>query len=506
MLPRTVPLLEGDERLDDPAELAWLIENVSRYSAAPKIENVPIPERPGILRMAPVEKRYRVHWADLHRTNSALYYRRLKQYDKKITAVNKPADDLEDVFPESRRKVSYFYLDTSPLSILLNKYTIRSCHTLDNREHEFRGGNFNWIHTPYMACLFGKKTDPLSETAGYKSPESPITGEMFRFSDGYVPKMRQHTAVANVFTMVDDRGRPYLYLNRIYDSSAVDHTSITAMREYLMTWAEDNGFGFATDDTEKMDDWHKHHDGRRLRTPSYSLPYRDSDGDGVRLVGYCDHNLTYSAEGCYVEPCATIIEPNPDRYTLHAREIVELGKLPSPSILMYGTWGPGRAGVEEEDDDEEYYWCGLCEGRYTGEPDYSHPRTGSPICSDCYHDNWTECQECHEEVLRDNASTTARGDDVCESCREEYYQPCSRCDELVDAEPEDAGPHICYGCLYRQDRDVERAERATASVRPSWYWDDCQCFLCSAYRRDRENAQAVSVAPGEPSPVTEPIR
>ena len=132
----------------------------------------------------------------------------------------------------------YVWLDTDPLAVLLNKTTIRSCHSLGSGDFK-QGGNFNYMYCPYVATLF----------ANYKSPRETepvlaVSAGNQVVINGNAVFLRQHQAVANVFIMLSEDNDPFAYLSRVYDSCAEypwDHT----FYRYMETRCKRLGIGLA---------------------------------------------------------------------------------------------------------------------------------------------------------------------------------------------------------------------------------------------------------------------
>ena len=156
----------------------------------------------------------------------------------------------------------FIWVDTDPLQILLNKFIIRSCHTLDNTDNEMRGGNFAHVYNPYMACVFAGRYHPDEATINTKSP---ISSRYYQFN--YTTKeihydtipmdehdfrkniqMRSYGAVANIFIVFDSLGNPYIFLGRIYDSCAENPWAYSIFT-YVRDFAESTGFGFILGDS-----------------------------------------------------------------------------------------------------------------------------------------------------------------------------------------------------------------------------------------------------------------
>lgn len=96
---------------------------------------------------------------------------------------------------------------------------------------------------------------------------------------------------------------------------------------------------------------------------------------------------------------------------------------------------------------EYYFMCDGCNDTYHN--DDVNSGGDCCYCNDCYHDRYTECNDCGDYELNDDISCVRNRNDreveVCDSCRGDYYW-CERCDEYVheDNYQEDDLCHRCY--------------------------------------------------------------
>lgn len=327
----------------------------------------------------------------------------------------------------------YIWVETDTLSILTNKYRVRSCHTLDNTSMGYRSGNFNHAYNPYMATVFASAKGPLAEREAISS----VTGDTL-YLGGKPATMRDYQAVGNVFFMTDEQDRPYLFLSSrnghnessLYDSCPENPWDATVLR-YFQTWCRYMGIGLVVDTS-----WETHckaiheygeisHeaqcDVRYLRTPTFKL------WDGQRLPGYADGTLSFEKIGgritvsghgyCVVKPRIRKWDGSlyPQGYASHCDEL---------------------DGDDADNDDDETFHCHQCGNRTPDDYGYSDPNGYNMYCEECYSRNFAHCQDCEEDHDRDNMTQSPDGVLRCDTCHSAAYVTCdgSGCSEEIERE------------------------------------------------------------------------
>lgn len=327
----------------------------------------------------------------------------------------------------------YIWVDIDPIAILANKYIVRSCHTLDNTEHEYRTGNINHLYNPFMACLFAGRSHPEEDVI---VAESPCTGDSLEYpvlrngkNEFVKAKIRAHQAVANIFFMRDKDQRPFLFLGRRYDS-ANEVPWAHSMFRYMKAWSERLGVGLAVGDTwggypivppqYKAGMWCDGEYGLQsceklvvLQTPTFKLPevfcyYGDDSSEykGNRGVDY-----TFGTSDAII-----VIQPKlSGELSTHMAPLRDMKNRSATSPLE-----PDSAGIE-------CYNCGcrLDEGEvYRGADDEDY-------CYKCYTSWFSECDNCGTSVYRDEALTATDGS-YCDRCFDRLFAECDKCGEHFD--------------------------------------------------------------------------
>lgn len=95
---------------------------------------------------------------------------------------------------------------------------------------------------------------------------------------------------------------------------------------------------------------------------------------------------------------------------------------------------------------EYYFMCDGCNDTYHN--DDVNSGGDCCYCNDCYHDRYTECNDCGDYELNDDTSCVRNRNDrevvVCDSCRSDYFW-CERCDEYVHEDNYQADD-LCHRC------------------------------------------------------------
>jgi hypothetical protein len=100
--------------------------------------------------------------------------------------------------------------------------------------------------------------------------------------------------------------------------------------------------------------------------------------------------------------------------------------------------------------------CAICDDKIS-EDDHEHTPGGECICSSCYYDNYTTCDNCDKTFDRDDLHETTDGLDLCEDClSKKGYVMCEDCgnysDEYVISSD---GETFCNNC---KDSNVDYCE------------------------------------------------
>lgn len=320
---------------------------------------------------------------------------------------------------EGREKSTrgYVWLDTDSVAILFNKFRIRSCHTLDNTEHNYYTGNFTHLYNPYMACLFAGK-----DYRSTRDAKSPVTGNTARYSDGTTVEHREHNAVANVYLMRDIDNKPYLFLSRLYQSTAENPWDASILR-YVYNRCKRFGLGLALGDTwqtwqvssdtkEYISNAYPEYRYKSFRTPTYTLPSKDKD-----FEAYGDDDIDYkeSKKQHWLEVSGyAILEPTKDFAFPNAN---------------FDTYGYGSDHIELGDNNRST--CYECGNRVDEEDERYSDITQCSYCENCYYEIHASCRECGTDILRNGARENDRGYTFCEDCYNEKYVACYECDDEV---------------------------------------------------------------------------
>lgn len=182
----------------------------------------------------------------------------------------------------------YVWIDTDPTQILLNKYCVGSCQTLDNVAHHYQAGNLMHVYNPYVATVFAAPTHPMDDPmVDAISPKTKIPFILRR----QTVKIRPHQAILNVFFMRDNKGRPFLVASRVYDSCQAEVPWGLTMLRYLRTRCKRLGIGLAVAAPEEWKQECASSVGYAfdLRTPPFSF------GNSLPMMvkHYDDHGLVY---------------------------------------------------------------------------------------------------------------------------------------------------------------------------------------------------------------------
>ena len=339
----------------------------------------------------------------------------------------------------------FVWVDHDPSAVLLNKYVNRSCHTLDNTEYSYRGGNVNYAYCPYMASVFAGALSPL--TTAPVIAESPCTDDTITLDtrDGGDREMRlrPHQASANVWLVRDEKGRPFLLLTRLYDSCQENNPWAHSLVRYFEARCRRLGLGLALGDTwggwrvtsDKTDDVEAHFgksrcDSRALVwTPAFDLPFR-AKGRYNRALGPVALD-GYGVSGTGDDSLGWHLDANGFRFGGEAYLVLD----PAPGVEQAGPLFPevGEAPWDgyhtrpEGFSGSDRVTCYACDERVDRGEARSHG--GDWYCTDCYHDRFYTCDSCGDAVP-DGETWSADGDDntYCESCYTGRYRDCDACD------------------------------------------------------------------------------
>lgn len=108
---------------------------------------------------------------------------------------------------------------------------------------------------------------------------------------------------------------------------------------------------------------------------------------------------------------------------------------------------------------ENVYYCECCDSRIVDGEEYGG--LNDILCEDCYNAAYTTCDECGEELLRDDALVPNDCyDELCDSCYHERYFHCYDCgDETpADEQCDHDGYCLCQEC-YDERIEDEKQEK-----------------------------------------------
>ena len=98
-------------------------------------------------------------------------------------------------------------------------------------------------------------------------------------------------------------------------------------------------------------------------------------------------------------------------------------------------------------DDVKVLECDECGCNLTLD-EISYPEDGGVLCEDCYHEHYTSCSQCLEEIFKDDAMH-GDGDVYCENCWHDNYFICCECGESESSDNSygsPSGESMCEGC------------------------------------------------------------
>ena len=338
----------------------------------------------------------------------------------------------------------YVWIDGNRSAVLLNKFRIQSCHTIDNTEYEYRTGNYNHIYNPYCASIFAYKDNPNDNVI---PAQSPVTGNYYRVRAGGAVsawcgdesdapddclRIYRHSATANVFLALH-RGRPYLILAKKYDSCAENPWQWSFVR-YLRAHCRRLGYGFGLGSGSATEI--NMGGGKRAQlpnngmemfyTPEYTCPLENV------FKTFHDDGLCYSVgdKSWSMSIDATIID--------RARN----------ASFDASEWAVDTSGMKVIYNDtcitDSSYVCMSCGCSIDGDDVYPSPNGGEAYCQDCYSDRYGYCRSCETDCDRDDLLRGPDECDYCESCWHELFVACYDCARVVKIEDSIEIDGECY--------------------------------------------------------------
>jgi hypothetical protein len=342
----------------------------------------------------------------------------------------------------------FVWIDGTRSGVLLNKFCVQSCHTLDNREYDYRTGNYNHVFNPFAASIFGYRNNPYDSIIPAKSP---ATGNYYRVREGgavsaqYTSecdvqedalRVYRHTATANVFLALH-QDRPYIVLAKIYETCAENPWHYSFVR-YLRTHAKKLGYGFAigssSDTIVDMGNGKSatlpYNGMATLHTPAYTCPlasvFQTYHDDGLcYAVG--DKSWSMSIE-------ATII----DKARNASFDASEWAADTSSMKVFYN----------DTCMDDSSTVCEACGYPMHEDNAWYSPNGGTAYCQDCYSERFAYCESCENDLGRDELMPGPYGGDYCESCWRDLFVRCYDCEQAVKIEDsiEIDGDSYCPKC------------------------------------------------------------
>ena len=108
----------------------------------------------------------------------------------------------------------------------------------------------------------------------------------------------------------------------------------------------------------------------------------------------------------------------------------------------------------ENYDEDELYYCEHCGRRICSGCEVYVERYGYSVCPECFDEFYVECEECGEQVLRNDAEQDSNGDWYCNECAEECLAECAKCGNIYnvvnmkEVQDDDTGEvyYLCNGC------------------------------------------------------------
>lgn len=314
-------------------------------------------------------------------------------------------------------KPRWAWMDCDPVAILLNKYVVSSCQTLDCSVG-YNTGNMNYVYCPFMASVFVGKQNPA--TAKPVLSESPKTGESCVTSEGEILHHRPHIAVANVFLLVSN-GKPFMVLQRLYDSS----NESQVMREYFKQECQRIGIGCGF--TSSWGHSYSHDSTYHANgySPTFSISYAfDMYGTNGGDNGLRFRTKDDSAQ--FTMPFGSIF---------NARESFSIPNVRESSLTetqFCCQCGDRFDGTEEGMLHNARWYCEdctfMCERCNDTFPGHvAESFDDGAYCGTCINQVSVTCCDCSTRVDTNHAYSDDYGDSYCESCYCERYTSCENC-------------------------------------------------------------------------------
>ena len=83
-----------------------------------------------------------------------------------------------------------------------------------------------------------------------------------------------------------------------------------------------------------------------------------------------------------------------------------------------------------------------------------------PYCEECYNENYFNCNDCGDEVYREDTYIDYNGYAICNRCYSRHYFTCDDCSEIYRQEDasEIDGYYYCENCAPNHETEEEPEE------------------------------------------------
>lgn len=313
-----------------------------------------------------------------------------------------------------KKKMGSVWVETDPSAILLNKLIIRSCHTINNIDHDLRGGNFNYLYIPQMVSLFAGTISPNDDKSIIPAI-SKFGNEDINNRNGENYKIRKHQAVCNLWLC---RGN-VLYASKLYDSASQEDPWAQTMFDYLKNTAKRLKLNLVM-----CQDWQRRIKAEnfyddlsvRVSTEKFNLPFVFKDE--VKNIHY------------YGDDSLAIYKDGKNRFYMGAAGyLVHVADEDEPTVHI-----PYYSDGHDNDDGFQpnaFFKCCNC-----GVVEDIHKKTNvgsdrDEYCKSCISSNFIRCESCcnyhqHEDVM----DVPMEDGKICTYCFNRLFFTCIKCGEF----------------------------------------------------------------------------
>lgn len=321
----------------------------------------------------------------------------------------------------TKKRMGYVWVDTDVSSLLFNKLICRSCHTIDNTEHAFRGGNYNYMYAPQIVSLFAGPTSP-NDPKSLQKAKSRVTESLILDVNGNPYNIRGHQAVCNLWLCEGNT----LFVAKLYDSAKREAPWAETIYTYLVNTANRLGLSlvlspdwanilpeklFTVESKIRMPWESAYKPTVPVRTEeTFRLPFKIKN-DSRTLEYYGDDYVRLQR----------VSVPVDGLHRMTAQGYLMLGEVPKFDYL-----GDDYSLCIGPDMAQECQGC----SELGFDSDFRDTSRG-PLCSSCM-TNMKRCQKCR--AWKDSAMMSGLHENYCLTCAEGLFSPCKSCGETADSE------------------------------------------------------------------------